>query len=217
MYIHTTTIKYAKFWQRITALLLDLFIVIIPSFWLALYISAPIFLKFDTLKNASEDNFEFLYQVNKNFIYFMLISIAIASCFLTIFSFSRWQATPGKKIVGIRLVTTDGSILKFWPIFCRYASLPLFILMEQIFQRRENYARLEQFHKANPPPKIADLMQMPITQISEITSLVIIVTISFWYLRIIFTSEKTAFHDLLFNTRVVQNETSDVAPQNINQ
>jgi len=195
--------QYATFWQRLTAFMLDVFIVALPVFTITLTLATPVFFNMDAIKNSPNKDFEIIYQLYKNGVFISLTAFAAVSFILAIFATSRWQATPGKRIVNIYLASRNGEKLQFSTAFERFFSLPLFLLMIQIFERRENYAALDELKRSHTATANLDFLQTHLNgPATKITGFIVMMVIMAWFLRIFFTPEKTAMHDTLFNTRV---------------
>lgn len=191
--------------------MLDALLIGIPVFLavfvLLLAIAAPLFIDINNVKPATSYDFNVIYQFYKNVIGLWIITFAAISLVLSLFACSGWQATPGKRLAGIYIIDEKGGKPKFLNLLGRFYSLPLFILMLQIFERAELYKRLDQIKASGKTvTDIADLeKQLQIGgPVFEITNIIVLVTISFWFLRILFTPTHTALHDVLFRTKVVQ-------------
>ena len=197
--------QYATFWQRLTAFMLDIFIIAIPVFTLVIPLATSVFFDLSSIKSAQNQQFEFVYQFYKHGVYISLIGFAAISLVLAVFATSRWQATPGKRIVNIYIARKNGSKISFADAFGRFLSLPLFILMIQIFERRENYAALTAIkHSGNISTDLLDLEKYLNGPIAQATSYVVFVVIIVWFSKVFFSPENAAMHDSLFNTRVFQ-------------
>lgn len=95
--------KYAGFWVRVAAVLLDTFIIGVPLTILIMFIGMP------------------------QWLYFLAMLL-----YFVIMNASKWQATMGKRIVGIYIMKTDGTRLSYLRSLGRYLSyiisgLPLYI------------------------------------------------------------------------------------------
>lgn len=195
--------EYARFSQRLLAHVIDSLIIGLPVMLFTLITIVPALFDLEALKTAKPGMDAYLgyYQ---NAVYLSLATAAIMAAALASFASSNWQATPGKRIVGIYLTTSNGGKPNFPSLFGRFISLPLFVLMAQSFERYETYQKLEEFKTSGKTINSMQDMQLYLTgPVAEITSLIVLGIILFWYLHIFFTPEKTALHDMLFNTRVV--------------
>lgn len=92
---------YAGFWRRFFAFLIDAFIVFV------IYILAFVGLVFAFMKGGSD------YMRNMYFLAFYLFTFALNILYWTLFECSSWQATPGKKALGIKVTDMDGNKLNF--------------------------------------------------------------------------------------------------------
>lgn len=86
--------KYAGFWIRVAALLLDYLILFIGNIVIALLIFLPF--------GSSKTNMNDLQIINSVSDFIFLIS------YFGYFIGSKWQATPGKRICGIYIVRENG-------------------------------------------------------------------------------------------------------------
>lgn len=87
-------LRYANFGQRLGAYILDAIILAVPNVLLSL---------------AAEDN----PGVN-------IISLVLSWLYFSLMESSSWQATIGKRAVGIQVVTTDGGRISFGQATGRY-------------------------------------------------------------------------------------------------
>ncbi len=199
------TSQYATFFQRLLAHIIDTVLVGTPVIALVFYILVPMFLNFPVIQAAKDKEVELAIELYTSQVYIALLSAICMAFVLTIFAISKWQATPGKRIIGIYISMRNGAKPQFRAAFGRFISLPLFLLLLQFFERRETYQKLSDLK--TPGRAITNIEQLeqylngPVT---ALTTLIILVVISFWYLKIVFSSEHTAVHDTLFETRVLQ-------------
>ena len=201
----TNRLEYATFWQRLTAFMLDMLIVVVPAFLLTLNFAGPFFLDIDALKSAPNKDFEIIFQFYKYGVFLILACFAAAAFAMAIFTASKWQATPGKKIVGIYIVKRNGDKPTLANAFARFYSLPLFLLMIQVFERRETYAKLDSLKTSGKV--ITDLFELQTylnSPAAEFTSLAVFMVILLWFLPVFFSRNKAAMHDILFETRVIK-------------
>ncbi len=196
--------KYAGFWVRFLASSLDQLIIGIPVFIMLGEIS-PLFIDYSAIRASANKDLTLVQSFIGNLIYLEIIASFLwaaifAYCFTT-----RWQASPGKRIMGIYVIKANGGKVPFLDGFLRCASLPLFMLLVQIFARDDIYKRLGEL--AEHPEKYKTLEQMlAFVSGSEVvaqSSMVAFLLGATWVGMIAFTRQKTAFHDILFETRVV--------------
>ena len=103
--IDSTDHKYAGFWIRLCAYTLDtVFLAIITSPILIISI-------FSGLNNA--DNADEIASIAT------ALYIIIAIAYLTVIPATKWQATPGKRLLSIYIINKDGSKPSFWKILAR--------------------------------------------------------------------------------------------------
>ena len=195
--------KYAGFWPRFTAYALDTLILGIPF---ALIIMPLIYsVAFDAeelKKQMTSDDVRGYFELYSSIIKAAIISLFVWAAMLALITNTRWQATPGKRIMEIYVTDADGDKPKFRQLFLRYLALPIFILTIQTPERFYIYENLQALAQ-NATATQADLQQSFITPISGLVSLASFVVICAWYGLIAFRPQKTAGHDILFNTRVV--------------
>lgn len=102
------------------------------------------------------------------------INFAILAAYYTYFTAGPWQGTPGKRLMGMYVIRTDGRPLT----------------------RRD---AIERFLAYTIPslPLYASFIPEPIAQL-----LVVCLTLH-WFAPILFTDERIGYHDRLCHTRVV--------------
>lgn len=109
------TVRYAGFWYRALALLIDvilswilMFIIILP---LAFILGASM------AGSASMQEIEAAGEGLGNF-----IGLLVGWLYWTIFESSGWQATPGKRMLGLRVTDSEGQRIGFGRANARYWS-----------------------------------------------------------------------------------------------
>lgn len=196
---------YAAFGQRLMALILDFFIIALPILTLVFTFAAPLFLDEPAIKAATNQEFEIIYQLYTHGVFLSLSGLGVVALILALFTISKWQATPGKRLVSIYIIDKNGAKAKLGNAFGRFIALPLFLLTIQFFQRQETYQKLAALKASGKIiPQLPELQAYLVSPLSTITSIVSIVVMFLWFLKIPFSSRKTAIHDDLFNTRVVK-------------
>jgi len=94
---------YAGFWVRVAALLLD-----------SLIIGMVNMLLIFSASNFEYYNYTMEYETyHRQHIMLLATIVFVKFAYFTFFTSSAWQATPGKKIVGIRVINTDGTTVSF--------------------------------------------------------------------------------------------------------
>ncbi len=111
--------------------------------------------------------------------YEALLGLIMTGTYYTLFVAGTWQATPGKRLMGVYVIRADGDALDPRQALCRYLgylmpSLPI-------------YSSLE--------PGTAQG--------------IVIWLSAMWFLPIALTEQKTGLHDLLCRTRVVKGRPDD--------
>ena len=117
----TITIAYAGFWLRAVAFLCDLLILTFASF--------PILWKLIEQNVGPEpsahDYFAFYTSGTRQAIAFQLLLQLICWLYFAAFESSRWQATPGKKILGLYVTDLNGKRISFARATGRYVGKAL--------------------------------------------------------------------------------------------
>ena len=117
---------------------------------------------------------------------------------------SNKQATPGKRIMKIKVVDADGDRIGFKAAFGRIVALPLILLTIQTPERYAVHEKIDEMVSNNvefeSQQEMADYLQTPLTTATNILSLLILAT---WFINISRDGKRRAFHDILFNTRVI--------------
>ncbi|MFD2626874.1 RDD family protein [Salibacterium salarium] len=117
--------EYAGFWLRVAAVLIDCIILAVPAgilsitgFIVGLSLSPDsLYVDYNMEAEAEAEAEAKLMLVN--FIV-NLLSGLIGLFYFTIFHCSKWQATIGKKAVGIKVIDYNGGKISFWKSFGRY-------------------------------------------------------------------------------------------------
>lgn len=108
----------------------------------------------------------------------LIVTFATYLAYYTLSTASGWQATPGKRMMGIYVIRADGKKLTQRDAFERFLAfyLPFLPVYISVF-----------------PAQVATLM---------------IVLVLFWFLPIFSNPERMGLHDKLCNTRVVAGRTN---------
>ncbi|WP_026181493.1 RDD family protein [Thioalkalivibrio sp. ALJ7] len=130
-------VRYAGFWYRALALLIDWVLVTI----LALVIVMPLAFIMGASMAGSSDmhTIEAAGQGLGN-----LLGIIISWLYYTIFESSEWQATPGKRMLGLRVTDLDGQRIGFGRANARYWSKILSALILMIGYLMAAFTRRKQ-------------------------------------------------------------------------
>jgi len=106
--------------------------------------------------------------------------------------------------MNLYITDSKGGRVKFLNAILRFSALPMLIFTIQTPERHMIYAKLEEL-SANPTiiSNNEELAAYMLTPISSYTNLLVVILVSIWYLLIVQTRQKTALHDILFDTRVV--------------
>ncbi|WP_185819849.1 RDD family protein [Salibacterium salarium] len=110
--------EFAGFWLRVAAVLIDSIVVAVPLNILSFI--AIIILVFSLSGGSPNvDNGTQAQIALMCFIVYLLCGL-ITPFYYTIFHCSKWQATIGKKAVGIKVIDYNGGKISFWKSFGRY-------------------------------------------------------------------------------------------------
>lgn len=198
-----TQAKYAGFWTRFTAYVLDSLILGIPFVLIVMPIIGQFALDVEAVRQQIESE-----DLSQYFaLYSALVKVAVMcavvwATILALLTCSKWQATPGKRIMEIFVMDSSGGKPKFLQCFLRYLALPLLLLTIQTPERFYIYENLEALAQ-NADASQADLQASFNTPISGFVSLLTLAVLCVWYGLIAMRPQKTAGHDILFNTRVI--------------
>lgn len=199
--------KYASFWPRFTAYALDMLILGIPFVMIVMPIIGSLTVDTQALKDQIEtENLQQYYSLYSSLVVSAIFCILAWAALLALITASKWQATPGKRIMNVYVTDAEGDKPKFLQCFLRYLSFPLVMLTIQTPERFYIYENLQAL-AANPDATPQDLQQSFITPISGFISLLSLFVLCVWYGLIAMRPQKTAGHDILFNTRVVNGRT----------
>jgi len=203
MAVMDAQVRYAGFWTRFTAYALDTLILGIPFVLIIMPIIGAIAFDAEELrKQMKTEDLHGYYALYKSMIEAGLLCMFAWAAIMALITISKWQATPGKRIMDIYVIDDKGGKAKFVQCFLRYMALPLLLMTVQTPERYYIYENLEKL-SVNATPTQADLEQSFMTPISELVSLASLVIICLWYGLIAMRPQKTAGHDILFNTRVI--------------
>lgn len=164
---NTSQIKFAGFWIRVFASIVDGFIIFLLS--MALVAIVPV--------NYDNVILEIFVQ---------LLSVAVIGFACAKFYVSDWQATPGKKILSIKVVDEKG-----------YGKISFNKALKRVFLP---------IVCISVPATIASALMFTMPELSLVMGLIqtfLFILALFWYVRVAFTKEKTALHDTLAGTRVI--------------
>ena len=103
--------KYAGFWVRVVAFIVDT-IIILPLAWIFYLIQIAIF----GANIASETYSALLIE----YFLFLIISIAVYCIYFAAFESSKWQATPGKRLLSLKVTDLYGGRVSFLRACGRY-------------------------------------------------------------------------------------------------
>jgi uncharacterized RDD family membrane protein YckC len=122
--------EYAGFWIRVGAYLIDSFVIGIPAAIIS-------FIGITVLMGTTMDFNQLMYDpeympsdgemfafVGGYLVMILLLSI-IATLYFAILHSSKWQATVGKKLVGIKVTDLNGNRITFWRAFGRLFAMIL--------------------------------------------------------------------------------------------
>lgn len=112
--------KYAGFWIRFVAYFIDGLIIGIPIFFISLIVGFFTSVSVVTSEDYIYASEEELIAVLLLQLFVGLISFVIGVLYFTSMHASKWQATLGKLIVGIKVTDLNGDRISFWRALGRY-------------------------------------------------------------------------------------------------
>jgi uncharacterized RDD family membrane protein YckC len=143
--------------ERFLAYLLDMLFILIP-----VRLVAALFVGTD---NSGEPTIEPV---------FFLVMFLINAAYYTGFTASRWQATPGKRLLGMYVIRTDHQRLSLSSALERFLAFTLPFMPVYV---------------SFIPPAPAKMLTM--------------ILVMYWFLPILYTQERVGIHDRLCRTRVL--------------
>ncbi|MCA1029813.1 RDD family protein [Bacillus timonensis] len=123
-------VEYAGFGARFGAYLLDAFILGIPLFILFFVLSIVMIgstagfeelMASETMEAEISD--EMVASVLGYYLVVLLLALIVPVAYYAGFHASPWQATVGKKIVGLKVTDLNGNRISFWRGFGRYLAM----------------------------------------------------------------------------------------------
>jgi uncharacterized RDD family membrane protein YckC len=119
--------RYAGFWIRLLAYIIDLIIVNLVAVGVGLVVGHLIRVVATANGIHNSEQISAIASAIG-----AVVGLAIVLVYYIVFNSGRWQGTPGKRVLGIHLVTVGGEKVGGWLAFGRYlayivSSLPLFI------------------------------------------------------------------------------------------
>ncbi|HET9918702.1 MAG TPA: RDD family protein [Ktedonobacteraceae bacterium] len=105
--------RYANIWQRIGAFLLDYLVI---AAYIALLVIIGVGLGFGPLRGVFQAMFA---DPNISELSAFLLLVLPVILYFALFQCSSWQATPGKRKMGLRVIATHGTRLSFPRSFVR--------------------------------------------------------------------------------------------------
>jgi uncharacterized RDD family membrane protein YckC len=131
-------VRYAGFWIRVGAYLIDLVILLVPMIILMIILAAAIGLGARNATNLTPAGLAGYLGLN-------VVLYIIPILYHVLFLRSRWHATPGKRLLGLHVVTTAGERLTGWRAFGRtyayaFSAIPLFVGFMMIGWNKEKKA-----------------------------------------------------------------------------
>jgi uncharacterized RDD family membrane protein YckC len=109
----------------------------------------------------------------------LLVSFAVSVLYYVYFTASSWQASPAQRLLGILVVRTDGRMLRERDALERFLAF--------ILPSLPIYANI-----------LSDSMK----------TLLFMGLTAYWFIPILWTPERTGFHDRLCQTRVIRGRTA---------
>src|SRR5579863_4555506 len=116
----TAAVQYAGFWIRLLAYIID--VIVLELFALAAGVVLGIGLAVVGILGKVQPPGNGHALPNGLLALFWLVGLAVTIGYNVIFNSGAWQATPGKRILGLHLVTTTGEPVSGWLAFGRWAA-----------------------------------------------------------------------------------------------
>ncbi|AIE59465.1 RDD family protein [Bacillus methanolicus] len=123
--------EYGGFWIRFAAYLIDSIIVVIPLGILSTIIFV-IFFGASGAFDAAMNDPNYLEQdltdaeavaIFGGYLVAIFVNFAVAVLYFAGLHASKWQATIGKKLLGLKVTDMDGNRISFWRAFGRYLAM----------------------------------------------------------------------------------------------
>ena len=141
------------------------------------------------------DPAQYLSMIDQKFVIGCVVNICLSLLLFTYFEQSKWQATPGKKLLRLKVTDNNGNRLSFGQAFIRNIwyhapTIPSVAL----------FAFFVLF-----PLNVSDSLSMIGALIALVAYLSVFITwYSIWFLPILFTKNKTGLYEIFSNTRVLR-------------
>lgn len=117
--------------------------------------------------------------VSENMTFEAIANLVASATYYVAFVSGPWQATPGKRIMGVYIMNEDGSALTQQQALQRY--------LAYIMPSLPVYTSLD----------------------TNITPMIMVWISAAWFMPVVLMEQRTAVHDLLCRTRVVHGKTGD--------
>ncbi|KHD84882.1 RDD family protein [Heyndrickxia ginsengihumi] len=105
-------IRYAGFWRRFVAYLIDMVILSIPLLIITLAVFCIVAVQIDFSTNKVTINQFFSIGIGYLVIFF--VDLILPILYFAWLESSKWQATIGKRVLGLKVIDTKGNPLTFW-------------------------------------------------------------------------------------------------------
>ncbi len=176
-------LEYANFWLRIAATLADVVV-----FWAIKFVTEWVLLE----KLYFLDLMRAVAEISPLIVYTSTILLGMFPYLLIIwFNSSKYQGTPGKLLVGIKITDMNGERISFWRSLGRHYVMNLFSFL-MLFRA----FKLEVL--------LSGLSTLMLDIVGIIIFILCILLPVIGYLMIAFTARKQGIHDKLFGTVVVK-------------
>ena len=119
---------YAGFWLRFAAVIVDGLIIALPVFILFIFFLSSSLLPSIEVSNSMYSNIMFPHSANiynnwlSSFSKFSIITFIFTTLYNAFFESSKWQGTPGKKVLGLIVTDMQGNRITFLRALVRNAS-----------------------------------------------------------------------------------------------
>lgn len=172
--------KHSGFWIRGMALGVDVILIVVP-----IYFAYQLILRYLLFEvNITR------YQLNQVELVYTIALMVLWSLIISAFTQSKWQASPGKKLLGLKVIKTNSkSHLTFRNALLRTTAPLLCTIPYLILKAGKVFAFINAILKN-------DIIYISLVTIGA-------VSIILWFLSAVLTKDKTTIHDFICKTRVI--------------
>jgi len=125
--------QYGGFWIRVAAYVIDSLIVGIPLALLSILVIMVFFIPTGAFEMMSTDSLNYEMTEDEALLFLgtylgawfvvIIINLIITVAYFAGLHASKWQATVGKKLLGLQVTDLNGKRITFWRAFGRYLAM----------------------------------------------------------------------------------------------